>query len=362
MISFVNINLKCRLTQTMLVIEILLSSVSFAQQEVLQPSRPDYQSAFDSLVKIVNSENPSFKKAVFVTENAYFGNSLAYTEFENKIQYISFWIKQEAKTITLKSYRQNDSDDVKRNMAIFKVMSDTCRIYLKNEVKYHLPFCYDFANYSAEDKTINAFVTKLLVSRKGNCQSLPYLYKILADELNLENAWLSFAPHHIYIKNYCKGFGWYNTELTSKQFPIDAWIIASGYVTEDAVRSGIYMDTLSNRQAVANCFIDLARSYEKKFRSGLDTFMLKCCDIALQFHSNNINAIIYKAELLKNIYLSQHGNHQAFANGQILEEMQTLYAKALDLGYKEVPRKVYQDWLFTMKEGKNKYSDTQSFR
>ncbi len=34
-----------------------------------------------------------------------------------------------------------------------------------------------------------------------------------------------------------------NTELTSRSFPTDAWIMATGYISPDAVRSGIYLDT-----------------------------------------------------------------------------------------------------------------------
>jgi len=55
---------------------------------------------------------------------------------------------------------------------------------------------------------------------------MPYLYKILADELNIPCN-LAFAPNHIYIKLFSERTGWYNTELANSTFPIDA----SGYVT-----------------------------------------------------------------------------------------------------------------------------------
>lgn len=119
------------------------------------------------------------------------------------------------------------------------------------------------------------FVTKLLKKWKGNCHSLPYLYKILTDEFNVP-CHLAFAPNHIYIKLFSEKSGWYNTELTSGTFPIDAWIIALGHVTIDAIRNTLYMDTLSNKQAVANCLVDLAQGYLHKYDKDNPEFVIKC--------------------------------------------------------------------------------------
>ncbi len=70
--------------------------------------------------------------------------------------------------------------------------------------------------------------------------------------------WLSLAPNHMYIKNRCSKIGWYNTELTSGEFPIDAWITTSGYIPLKAIQTGLYMDTLSNQQAIALCVLGLS--------------------------------------------------------------------------------------------------------
>lgn len=61
-------------------------------------------------------------------------------------------------------------------------------------------------------------MSKLLDTQKGNCNSMPYLYKILAEELGVD-ANLALAPNHVYIKHNIKSLGWYNTELTSGIFP-----------------------------------------------------------------------------------------------------------------------------------------------
>jgi hypothetical protein len=318
-----------------------------------------YNKAFTEIESMLVANRLSFKRAVFVTENAYFDDTLAYDQFENKIQYLVFWAKRQAKFITLDSYPEIDSELVKRNMAIFAVLKDTCKIYVSNtQVSYHFPFTYDFTDMLGKDRWTKMFVTKLLVTSKGNCHSLPYLYKILADELEIKNAWLSFAPNHIYIKNHCLKTGWYNTELTSGQFPVDAWIMASGYISTDAVRSGIYMDTLSDRQSIANCALDLAQGYERKFKNYTDSFIIKCCNLALKYHPTNINAIVYKAETLKKMYLTYKKENPALALA-IYPDMEKLYVYALDLGYKEMPEKMYKDWLLNLSRQINKYSDVK---
>gem|GEM_PF-4659315 len=43
-------------------------------------------------------------------------------------------------------------------------------------------------------------------------------------------AYLAMAPNHTYIKLRSDKNGWYNTELTSASFPIDSWLMVSGYI------------------------------------------------------------------------------------------------------------------------------------
>ena len=87
---------------------------------------------------------------------------------------------------------------------------------------------------------------------------MPLLYKLIMDKLG-EKCWLSLAPNHMYIKAWNKRAGWYNIELTCADFPTDAWLTASGYIHLDAIRNGIYMDTLSVQQSIALCLTDIVR-------------------------------------------------------------------------------------------------------
>jgi hypothetical protein len=75
--------------------------------------------------------------------------------------------------------------------------------------------------------------------------------------------------------------------------------MASGYVTLDAIRNGLYMDTLSDMQAVANCLVDLAQGYQRRYGKENPEFVVKCCNTALQYHPANVNAMLTKAEAQK---------------------------------------------------------------
>jgi hypothetical protein len=217
------------------------------------------------------------------------------------------------------------------------------------------PFEYDFDDFFGRKDWANTFVTTLFYTYKGNCHSLPYLYKILADELGA-TCWLSIASIHIYIKNRSQKEGWYNTELTSGEFPIDAWIATSGYVSIDAIRNGIYMDTLSNQQAIALCILDLAKGYEFQTKNYDDGFILKCCDLTLKYHSLNTQAMLLKAETLKRLY-EKEIKENATNSETTYKEMEQLYVRLFELGYREMPDKMYAQWLQGVVKQRNKYGN-----
>lgn len=209
------------------------------------------------------------------------------------------------------------------------------------------------------------FVTKLLVTNSGNCHSLPYLYKIVANEMGT-TAYLTFSPNHIYIKNKCKKTGWYNTELTSGDFPTDGWIMCSGYITNEAIISGIYMDTLSQQQSVAYTLIDLAKGYEKKFGIGDGAFILKSCSACLNYYPNCINALLLKAETQKKLFEAMMKNNNTQYVSEILnkpeakalyEDMEQTYGKIALSGYREMPEEMYKNWLKSLSQAKDEYSN-----
>lgn len=153
-------------------------------------------------------------------------------------------------------------------------------------------------------------------------------------------------------------------ELTSATFPIDAWIMASGYVTIDAIQNGLYMDTISSKQAVANCLVDLAQGYQHKYGKGNPDFVVKCCNTALQHHPSNVNAMLTKAEAQKYYIHSLmkvkniKNPVELFSYPAIKEmylEMESIYIKLHKLGYRRMPEDMYLHWIELLNKEPNKY-------
>lgn len=330
------------------------AAYSFEDSTLLRYERAYQQ--LDSLAKADGSQ--SFKRAVFLVENTYFNNRLPFEKFEGYIKELTSLAGDWMLFNHLKDYRYDDSLQVLRNLAIYKVLKDTIKIFTsQKEGLAHVPYQYSFEDYKGYKDWSNMFVTKLMAIHEGNCHSLPYLYKILADDIGA-TCWLGLAPNHMYIKNRCKSFGWYNTELTNASFPIDAWIMASGYIPVQAIQNGIYMDTVSNQQAIALCVLDLAKGYEHQSGNYTDGFILKCCELCLQYFPLNVQAMLLKAETLKRIY---EKDRQSKATGidEKYSEMQQLYARIFELGYREMPDKMYFSWLQSMNKEKDKYANKQ---
>lgn len=310
-----------------------------------------FNRAYEELNNMLSGESSlSFKRSVFVVENAYYEEKIDVNRFNAILSEYATLCRNLAETNIIQ-YAFEDVLSVNNHAAIFKIMSDTVPIYLNDStVVFHFPFTYDFDDYAGKKNWSNTFVTNLLATHKGNCHSLPILYKLIAEEMG-EKAWLSLAPNHFYIKLRNRQSGWYNTELTSGQFPADVWIKSSSYVHTDAIRNGIYMDTLSLRNSVALCLVDLAQVYQYKHPGDYDpSFVLKCCDTALEHFPNYINALLLRAETLLDIYQKSERKSEA-----AYKEIEKLYVHIHKLGYRKMPEKMYQEWLGSLKKERGRY-------
>jgi hypothetical protein len=349
------VNIKCGIASVLM----LLGSHVFCQTT--------YPIVFSALKNGLDHGGLKFKDAVFLTENTYFDNSLYRQEFEDELILLTHLVRMREKNDSL-IYKGKDLSRIKSNSAMFKTLTDTT-ITLFHDTAYYvfMPYGYDFDDIFGSKNWSNMFVTKLLRTRKGNCHSLPYLYKILADEIGVK-AYLSLAPNHTYIKHQAEKGGWYNTELTSATFPIDAWLMASGYITLEAVQNGIYMDTLSEKESIALCVIDLAQGYNHKYPDNDGTFVIECCDLALKHFPDYVNAMLLKAETrLKQLHQLQkkHGYAYLKKTAELPEgkakwdEMNSLYGQLINLGYRQMPEQMYVDWLVSLKKEKEKYTNKQ---
>lgn len=331
-------------------------------------SKNYYQNSYDVIhYMLLKDDFLSFKTAVFATENAFLEGKMN-DEANNDELDLLIHISKALSNENVVSYGGKDVELIKKQASIFKVLTDSTSLILDSiHTLIHLPFSYDFNDPFGEKDWTNMFVSKLLATGKGNCHSLPYLYKILAEEMGIP-AYLAFAPNHIYIKSFSEKTGWYNTELTSATFPIDAWIIASGYVTVEAIQNGLYMDTLSTKQSVANCLVDLAQGYQHKFGKDNPDFVVKCCNTCLQYHPSNVNAMLTKAEAQKYYIQAQmkaknvKTPQQLFTDNSIkemYEDMEQTYVKLHQLGYRRMPEEMYMQWIGMLKNEPTKYNNVK---
>lgn len=322
------------------------SKGSFSQAN-LDSMRLKNEELFEKLEVLIKT-NGAFKEAVFLCEQGYQNKVSPHNYYYDYINTYKQLTQRHFYTLEAPAYKQSDSTNYLMNLALFKIFCGRVDVNMDAQSAETIPFQYNFDDPQGDQDFSSMFVTRLLATHQGNCRSLTYLYKILADELGAK-CWLSLAPNHIYIRNYSKQVGWYNTELTSGTFPTDAWIAATGYVSADAIRSGVYMDTLSNQQSIGLCILDLVHGYIRQTNNYIDGFVLKGCNLVLQYHPVNPMALLLKAEALKQLYLMQKGSGD-FQAPNTYSQMEEVYAKLIKLGYREMPFEVYQNWLKTVNE------------
>jgi hypothetical protein len=336
-------------------------------QQILS-GQESYKLAFQTYKDALSEKtNLSFKEAVFHCENAYFDHQIRFEDFNAEIGLLKTYVNVLKSANTL-YYDKEDKDRISIYAAIFLLMTDTIIVkFNKDTAVQHLPYTYDFEDIFGSRDWTQTFISKLLTTGTGNCHSLPYLYKMLCDELNVP-CYLALAPNHLYIKLNAKKGGWYNTELTSATFPVDAWLMASGYITLEAIQNGIYMDTLSEKESIALCVIDLAQGFNHKYPDNNGDFVIECCDLALKYFPDYINGMLLKAETrLRQLQQMQKRYGYAYLKevtnwpeGKVKwDEMNTLYGQLIKLGYRQMPEEMYVDWLTSLKKEKEKYLNKQ---
>ena len=301
-----------------------------------------FNESFTKINSMLLDKDPlNFTQAVYVTENAYFDNKLNANDFNNAIKFNTSICRGIIASGNIE-YPEKDKEKATAQCAVFVFMTDSIPVKTNYGVISHTSFQYNFVDFAGQREWSNMFVSRLMQTKKGNCHSLPYLYKMIMDELG-QPAYLSLAPNHIYIKAQNKRVGWYNIELTCGDFPTDAWLMASGYIHTDALRNGIYMDTLSTKQSVTLCLVDLAQGYQAKFGIQDGSFILKCCETALIHFPKYINAMLLKAETLTILY--KQSDKDSEQGKKLFAQMNEVYTNINQLGYRKMPQGMYLNWL-----------------
>lgn len=230
-----------------------------------------FERAIDGLENmLLGKEALNFKKAVFLNENAFYDGKLNWEEYNNEIQRIKLILNKIIIARNIQSHKTAG------NFAIFSFMSDSIP-----ENKY-CPYKYDYDTFLKDGGEEAGMVTRLLKQKIGNCHSMPYLYKILANEMNVE-ACLALVPMHVYIKHRDEKGDWWNLEMTSGTFSRSSFLMESFNVSEQALKSGLFMKALSEEESIALCISDLLNIYESKTGIYSNDFVRKCYTIGIKY-------------------------------------------------------------------------------
>lgn len=307
-----------------------------------------YQSAYDSINEMLEGNKPlDLKRAIFLVENTFFDNQAKYKQFCDLINKKVYILRQ-----IIKSEKLDITNNLALNYSIQRLFTESVKYKdIDGTLKISKPLKYDFEDFEGIQDFTKQFVSKLLVSGSGQCHSLPLLYMILANEIGAK-ANIAYSPNHSYIAFSDNQNKWYNFECTSGEFTSYSFIMSSGYVTTEAIKSGIYTVPISLKQLIANQLNDLAIQHNAIF--GIDDFQLLCAKRTLEFFPNNIMALMnvsnhqtaktkvasYNAGFpdLKNI-----NNYPDFKKE--LDKLNELYSYIDNLGFSAIPDEAYKQWL-----------------
>jgi RHS repeat-associated protein len=348
----------------------------FKPKQVAVSPKERYEQAFNDLKAMLDGKaEPDFELAVFLSENPYHNGRFTYQAFQQSIneqinvvrgiiaandhsdtmnfdahvnQYGSF-------NLADLRYLPKDKKELYRkalsNWAVFKYLTDTItRVTSKDkilELYRHTPKIYASADPFGMKDWRHSQVINLLTadSNTGNCFALTALFKILSDRLN-GGSRICTAPQHIYIQHQDQNGHYYNVELATAGHPADGIIQTLTHTPSDAIVSGIALRDYTTKQSIGLCLVNLAKSYEHKFNTRDDGFMLRCADLALRYDSLNLNALLLKAQVLDARVTSYARNHKIntievlradkVINGVVIQ-LEKHLARLAQLGYRQMP-------------------------
>lgn len=291
----------------------------------------------------------NFKRAVYLVENAYYEGKLNWEDYNNEILRIKPVLDKMIDDRNLRRYKTAG------NWAIFTYMSDSIP---ENDFT---PYQYDFESFMNNSDKESYMVSRLLKTRKGNCRALPYFYKILADEVGVE-AFIAIAPMHCYVKHRDEQGNWWNLEMTTGSFSRSSFIMETFNVSETAIKSGLFMKSLSDEESVAYCIYDLLSYYEDKTGRYSDDFTKRCYEIGLQYYPNSQLQISKGNDLQfrlsnKMIEKGLRGYDDLVNYPELINEFEVMKAtfKYLsEIGYSTMRKEDYQRMVYDVKDKQTK--------
>lgn len=236
-----------------------------------------YERAYELIYRqLYHQREVPFKDIVFAIENAYLGGTANYDEYNKEIERMVSALQRQADTY---AYLEPT-----RDMALLRAIS-SCFVE-SNDANHGKPFKYDMLPTLRRNYPHYGLVTTLLNTGRGTCRSMPYLFKILADELGVK-AYLSSAPNHLFIQHQdANGKWWYFETTAGRYLPLEAMVELTG-VRPAGIISNIYMSPLRDNEQMIICLHDLMEAYFLRTGRYTDPFTRKCYGVGLLFFPNS---------------------------------------------------------------------------
>lgn len=204
------------------------------------------------------------------------------------------------------------------------------------------PFQYDLSDPYGQQPG-SQMLSNYLATRKGNCVSMPSLFLALGERLGL-NLTLSTAPLHVFIKFTDEATGkMWNLETTSGAgYTRDEWYRQKLPMTDEAIANGVYLKTLSHREALS---IIATAVLDNLITTGRYDEAIAVADVLIDAYPANAYTLVKKgtayyrlldANIIKK-YPKQSdipANQIAYAN-DLYQANQEAFAKAEALGWRE---------------------------
>lgn len=233
-------------------------------------------------------------------------------------------------------------------------------IYEPGEWNNYQPYQYDLDD-PLGTKLSNKLLPHYLVTKKGNCVTMPFLFIILGQRLGLDVT-TATAPLHVLVKFRDETGVWYNLEATSGANPTrDVWYREQIPMTDEAVANGVYLRPLTKKETAAIMVTTLAEYYfeQQEFEKAITI-----SDLTLEYYPRDVEAMVRKGSayyrLLSKYYLEKYRSPNEIPDrakghfGYLSRNNLQWFAKAEALGWREWQRDDDEKYLQSIKEAKSK--------
>jgi hypothetical protein len=353
-------NVNSALTQQQQLQALLESDFYISQQirerDIRMACTRAYRQAYSTLITM-NPDSFSLTMVQFLVENAYYDNLYDLNSFDSLICFqsnaVRRFLKQEGLPLNNTTLNYGIQQLFRRSLTMYD---------RKGRLVTLRPLSYDFNDYKGENDYSQLFTLKLLLSGKGQCNSMPRLYLMIAEKLGAQ-AYLSLGPQHSFIQYPDARNRLVNFETTNGTVVTTNWLMQSGYINAHALKMKTYLDTLSRRELFARSLCDLMLGYVHKF--GYDELAEEIRQKILQIDPQNLTALIVGSNLK-----TQESLDKYIAAGKpplqeldkypavqtVRQEMLAAYEAVDRLGYQDMPAGAYQRWLGSIEQEKKQRS------